>query len=69
MGGDLGGEPAGEVETGGEPELAPETFVKNKDLDLILEDMTLFGQDETIDLSKGRESLGEMEEKLNDLLK
>ena len=31
--------------------------------------MTLFGQDETIDLSKGRESLGEMEEKLNQLLK
>jgi hypothetical protein len=69
LGGDLGGEPAGEVGTGSEPELAPETFVKNKDLDLILEDSTLFGQDETIDLSKGRDSLGEMEEKLNNLLK
>jgi hypothetical protein len=68
LGGDLGGEPAGEVETGGE-DITPETFVRNKDLDLILEDSTLFGNDETIDLSKGRESLGEMEEKLNDLLK
>ena len=69
LGGDLGGEPAGEVEAGGGEDITPETFVRNKDLDLILEDSTLFGQDETIDLSKGRESLGEMEEKLNDLLK
>ena len=69
LGGDLGGEPAGEVEAGGGEDITPETFVRNKDLDLILEDSTLFGQDETIDLSKGRESLGKMEEKLNDLLK
>ena len=70
LGADLGGEPAGEVEAGGgEAEITPERLVRNKDLDLILEDTSLFGQDETIDLSKARESLGEMEEKLNDLLK
>ena len=69
LGGELGGEPAGEVETVGDADITPESLVKNKDLDLILENSTLFGEDETIDLSKGRESLGEMEEKLNQLLK
>jgi hypothetical protein len=70
LGADLGGgeaPPAADIGGGGE--VTPESFVKNKDLDLILEDMTLFGQNETIDLSKGRTSLGEMEEKLNDILK
>mgnify|MGYP003636198681 FL=1 len=70
LGADLGGNDTGaEIGGGGETEVTPEGMVKNKDLDLILEDSTLFGQDETINLSKGRKSLGEMEEKLNDLLK
>tara|TARA_R110002153_G_scaffold98128_2_gene233106 strand:- start:63 stop:1484 length:1422 start_codon:yes stop_codon:yes gene_type:complete len=66
LGGDLG-EPAGEI--GDTGDVTPENLVRNKDLDLVLEDSTLFGNDETIDLSKARQPLGEMEEKLNQLLK
>jgi hypothetical protein len=44
----------------------PERLVKN-DLDLILEN-TLFSDSETIDLSKGRNSLVEMSEKLKNLI-
>ena len=70
LGGDLGAETAGETEVGAGAggEITPESLVKNKDLDLILEDSSLFGNDVTIDLSKGRQSLGEIEKKLNDLL-
>ena len=71
LGGDIGGETAGEteVDAGAGGDITPETFVRNKDLDLILEDSTLFGKNTTIDLSKGSQSLGDIEKKLNDLLK
>ena len=69
LGTDLGTDTGSEIGGGGETEVTPEGLVKNKDLDLILEDSTLFGQNETIDLSKGRKSLGEIGEKLNELLK
>jgi len=51
--------------TGG-PELAPESKLE-KDMNLILEDNMITGVDE-IDLSKGRKSLLEIENKLDDLL-
>ncbi len=60
-----GGEPAG----GGEPvgaAVTPERFVKDG-LDLILEE-TLFNGNNTMNLSKGRNSLIEINEKLNDLI-
>lgn len=60
LGGDLGDEGGGE-------ETPIESFVKNKDLDLILEDSLLTGTD-SIDLSRGSEELLEIEKKLNKLL-
>jgi hypothetical protein len=72
-GGDLGGgsfsepsmsEPAPE---GGEPaEITPESFMKN-DLNMLLEE-NLFGKSDYMDLSKGRNSLMEIDDKLKTLL-
>ena len=77
--GDLGGfgEPAsletGAPETpeapaagGGAAEVTPES-IKDKDMNLLIEDDILRGQD-VLDLSKGRKSLGKIEDKLNELL-
>jgi hypothetical protein len=74
LGGDLGGggtPPAPETpEPGGEaapaPELAPESR-KMDDLNLILEDDMINGID-SIDLSKGKKSLNEIDDKLSELL-
>jgi hypothetical protein len=70
MGGDLGAPPMGGEELGGPPppggELAPESIV-DRDMNLILENDMLSGIDE-IDLSKGRKSLLEIENKLDELL-
>jgi len=74
LGGDLGGggtPPAPETpEAGGEaapaPELAPESR-KMDDLNLILEDDMINGID-SIDLSKGKKSLNEIDDKLSELL-
>ena len=63
--GDLGGD-----EGGGDtaPEETPtERLVRNKDLDLLVEDDLIKGKS-ILDLSKGRQSLGEIEKKLNSLL-
>jgi len=72
LGGDLGGEVGGE--TGGEAgglgggeEITPESVNKN-DLNLILEDNIISGS-QTIDLSKGRQSLGDIEKELERILK
>ncbi len=80
-GGEAGGEtgagappPPGGEEAGGAPPPPPggeggmptERLVRN-DLDLILEN-TLFNSPETIDLSKGRNSLVEIDQKLKDLI-
>jgi hypothetical protein len=51
---------------GGEPPTVPERLVRN-DLNLILEE-TLFNSADVIDLSKGRNSLIEINEKLKDLI-
>ena len=62
-GGDIGGAPEG-GDTGGD--ITPES-IKDKDLNLILEDDMINGITE-LDLSKGRKSLGEIEDKLKTLL-
>ena len=71
--GDLGGAPppAGGEELGGAPpaggaELAPESKL-DRDMNLILEEDLINGTDE-LDLSKGRKSLIEIENKLDELL-
>ncbi len=51
---------------GGEAEVTPES-VKDRDMNLLIEDDILRGQD-ILDLSKGKKSLGEIEDKLNELL-
>jgi hypothetical protein len=60
----MGGEPS-EPE-GGAPELAPESFNKD-DLNMLLEEH-LFGQNDFMNLGKGRNSLVEIDGKLKDLL-
>jgi hypothetical protein len=68
-GGDMGGgappppPPSGGAEGGG---VTPERFVRN-DLDLILEE-TLFNESNNLDLSKGRNSLVEIDQKLKNLI-
>ncbi len=71
LGGDLGGgatpPPPPAEEGGGGPELAPESFNKNK-LNLLVENEGLNEIDSYIDLSKGKNSLGDIEDALNKLL-
>jgi hypothetical protein len=67
-------EPSGELpapptpgpEPGGEAGVTPESL--EKDMNILLEN-DMLDDDELIDLSKARKSLGEMEQKLNSLLK
>ena len=73
MGSDLGGEmgagaPPPPPAEGGGPELAPESTERDN-LNILLESDGLFEADSYIDLSKAKNSLGEMEERLNKLLK
>ena len=65
LGADLGGE-APEGDTGGD--ITPESFINDKDLNLLLEE-DMIGGNLTLDLSKGKQSLGEIETKLDNLLK
>jgi len=72
-GGELGGggapppPPPGGPEVGGEAELTPES--SNRDnLNILLESDSMIELDSFIDLSKGRNSLGEMEVQLDKLL-
>jgi len=65
LGGDLGGETP-EGDTGGD--ITPESFINDKDLNLLLEE-DMIGGNLTLDLSKGKQSLGEIETKLDNLLK
>ena len=55
-------------EPGGEAEITPESY-KRDNLTILLESDNLTDSDSFIDLSKARNSLGEMEEELNKLLK
>ena len=68
-GGDMGGGAPPPPPSGGEEGgagVTPERFVRN-DLDLILEE-TLFNESNNLDLSKGRNSLVEIDQKLKDLI-
>ena len=67
LGGDLGGDTAApEGDAGGD--ITPESFINDKDLNLLLEEDMIEGNS-FIDLSKGKQSLGEMETKLDNLLR
>jgi hypothetical protein len=60
----MGEEPS--APEGGAPELAPESF-NTDDLNMLLEEH-LFGQNDFMNLGKGRNSLVEIDGKLKDLL-
>ena len=64
LGGDLGGDDTGD--TGG-GDVTPESFVINKDLDLIVEDDLLTGI-KSIDFSSGKLNIEEIDKKLKKLL-
>ena len=72
-GGDMGAEPS-ELppppgpELGGEPGVTPESESKDN-LNILLEGEGLFNNDDFIDLSKAKNSLGEMEEQLKKILR
>jgi hypothetical protein len=55
-------------EPGGEAGVTPESFERDN-LKILLESDSLTDEDSYIDLSRGKNSLGEMEEKLNKLLR
>jgi hypothetical protein len=65
-GGELPAPPAPGPEPGGEAGVTPESV--ERDMNILLENNMIDG-DEMIDLSKGKKSLGEIEQKLNSLLK
>ena len=72
-GGDEGGEPMPPPpppgpEPGGDAGVTPESFKRNN-LKILLESNSLTDEDSYIDLSKGKNSLGEMEAQLSKLLK
>jgi hypothetical protein len=64
--GELPAPPAPGPEPGGEAGVTPESV--ERDMNILLES-DMLGADEMIDLSKAKKSLGEMEQKLNSLLK
>jgi hypothetical protein len=55
-------------EPGGDAGITPESF-KRDNLKILLENNSLTDEDSYIDLSKGKNSLGEMEAQLSKLLK
>jgi len=63
---DAGGAPPPGPEAGGAAGVTPENFKKN-DLDLILEDRRFYGNT-SLDLSKGRNKIVEINQKVSDLL-
>ena len=71
-GGDFGGggeiPPPPPAEEGGGAEVTPESYNKDN-LNILLESDGLFNDDSYIDLSKARNSLGEMEDQLRNILK
>jgi hypothetical protein len=70
-GGDFGGGgeiPPPQAEEGGGAEVTPESYNKDN-LNILLESDGLFNDDSYIDLSKARNSLGEMEDQLRNILK
>ena len=79
MGGDMGSEIGGDMgmpsmppppgpEPGGEPGITPESFDKKDNLKILLESDGFTEDDSFIDLSKARNSLGDIESQLDKLL-
>jgi hypothetical protein len=79
MGGDMGSEIGGDMgipsmppppgpEPGGEPGITPESFEKKDNLKILLESDGFTEDDSFIDLSKARNSLGDIETQLDKLL-
>jgi hypothetical protein len=72
-GGDMGGDmgmpsPPPGPEPGGDAGVTPESVEKRDNLNILLESDNMYGEDEYIDLSKGKNNLGEIENRLNKLL-
>jgi hypothetical protein len=67
MGGGMPSPPPG-PEPGGEAGVTPESVEKRDNLKILLENDNMYGEDEFIDLSKGKNNLGEIENRLNKLL-
>ena len=70
MGGDMGmpAPPPTGPEPGGDAGMTPESVEKRDNLKILLESDNMYGEDEFIDLSKGKNNLGEIENRLNKLL-
>ena len=69
MGADMGGPPAPPgPEPGGEAGVTPESINKKDNLKILLENDSLTEDDSYIDLSKARNSLGDIETQLDKLL-
>jgi hypothetical protein len=68
LGGDMGS-PSPSEEPSPEAETVPEGDFNKESLNILLENSGMLGEDEVIDLSKAKKSLGEMENELNKLLR
>jgi len=69
MGGDMGmpAPPPG-PEPGGDAGITPESIDKRDNLKILIESETMYNDEEFIDLSKGKNNLGDIEIQLNKLL-
>jgi len=72
-GGDMGGDmgmpsPPPGPEPGGDAGITPESVGRKDNLKILLESDNMYAEDEYIDLSKGKNNLGEIENRLNKLL-
>jgi hypothetical protein len=61
--------PSPSEEPSPEAETVPEGDFNKESLNILLENSGMLGEDEVIDLSKAKKSLGEMENELNKLLR
>ena len=67
-GGDMGMSTPPGPEPGGEAGVTPESIEKRDNLKILLENDNMYSDDEFIDLSKAKNNLGEIEDRLNKLL-
>ena len=67
-GGDMGMSPPPGPEPGGDAGVTPESVERKDNLKILLESNNMYDEDEFIDLSKGKNNLGEIENRLNKLL-
>ena len=72
-GGDMGGDmgmpsPPPGPEPGGDAGITPESVEKRDNLKILIESETMYNDEEFIDLSKGKNNLGDIENQLNKLL-